>query len=81
MKTTVEITDSLLDEARQVASNEETTLRELMEEGLRRALADRKQQRAFHLRRASFKGKGLQPGIASGSWEGIRDLLYDGRGA
>ncbi len=81
MKTTVEIPDALLEEAKQVASNEETTLRKLMEEGLRRALADRKRHRKFHLRRASFKGKGLQPGIAAGSWERIRDLLYEGRGA
>jgi len=81
MKTTVEITDSLLEEAKQVASNEKTTLRKLMEEGLRRTLADRKRRRKFQLRRASFKGKGLQPGIAAGSWERIRDLMYEGRGA
>lgn len=81
MKTTVEIADALLEEAKQVASNEETTLRKLVEEGLRRALADRKRPSKFHLRRASFKGKGLQPGIAAGSWERIRDLLYEGRGA
>ena len=81
MKTTVEITDTLLEEAKRVASNEATTLRELMEEGLRRALADRKQRRKFRLRRASFKGKGLQPGIATGSWDRIRELAYEGRGA
>jgi hypothetical protein len=81
MKTTVEIADSLLEEAKQVASDEETTLRELMEEGLRRAIADRKRRRTFRLRRGSFKGKGLQPGIASGSWEHIRELVYEGRGA
>jgi hypothetical protein len=81
MKTTVEIADSLLEEAKRVASNEETTLRELMEEGLRRALADRKQRRKFNLRRASFKGKGLQAGITTGSWERIRDFVYEGRGA
>jgi len=81
MKTTVEIPDALLEEAKQVASNEGTTLRKLMEEGLRRALADRKQRRKFHLRRASFKGKGMQPGVAAGSWDRIRDLVYEGRGA
>jgi len=56
------------------------TLRKLMK-GLRWALANRKRHRKFRLRRASFKGKGLQPGIAAGSWERIRDLLYEGRGA
>ncbi|HEV2720496.1 MAG TPA: type II toxin-antitoxin system VapB family antitoxin [Thermoanaerobaculia bacterium] len=81
MKTTLEMPDSLLDEAKRVAANEETTLRALMEEGLRRVLAERKQRRKFHLRRATFKGKGLQPGIAEGDWERIRDLAYEGRGA
>jgi len=81
VKTTIELPDSLLETAREVAAHEGTTLRELMEEGLRRALADRRRQRKFRLRRASFKGKGLQPGVAGGSWERIRDLLYEGRGA
>ncbi len=81
MKTTIEIADALLDEAKRVAANEDTTLRTLMEEGLRRALAERKQRRKFRLRRASFKGRGLQPGVAGGSWERIRDLVYEGRGA
>jgi len=50
-------------------------------QGLRRALADRKRHRKFRLRRASFKGKGLQPGISAESWDRIRDLVYEGRGA
>jgi hypothetical protein len=78
MKTTVEIADALLEEAKQVASKEDTTLRKLLEEGLRRTLADRKRRRKFRLRRASFKGKGLQSG---GRWERLRDLIYEGRGA
>ena len=78
MKTTVEIADSLLDEAKVVASNEETTLRKLIEDGLRRELAERKRRRKFRLRRASFKGKGMQPGVES--WDRIRDLAYEGRG-
>jgi len=78
MKTTVEIADSLLEEAKVIASHEDTTLRKLIEDGLRRELAERKQRRKFHLRRASFKGKGMQPGVAS--WDRIRDLAYEGRG-
>lgn len=62
MKTTVEITDALLDEAIRVALGESTTLRELIEEGLRRLLDDRRKEKPFQLRRASFRGKGLQPG-------------------
>ena len=81
MKTTVEIPDSLLEEARRVAQRENTTLKALLEQGLRRTLAERKARGRFHLRDASFKGRGLQPGMEGASWEKIRDLIYEGRGA
>jgi Bacterial antitoxin of type II TA system, VapB len=81
MKTTVEIPDSLLDEVRRVASREGRTVRALVEEGLRRVLAERKRTRVFRLRKATFKGKGLQPHVADASWEQIRDTAYKGRGA
>lgn len=81
MKTTVEITDSLLDEARKLASREGTTVRALVEEGLRRIIAERKRVKVYRLRRATFKGDGLQPHVADASWERIRDIVYEGRGA
>jgi hypothetical protein len=80
MKTTVEIADSLLEEARKVAARQGTTVRALIEEGLRRVLAERKRRGAFRLRKATFKGEGLQPQVAGASWERIRDLAYEGRG-
>ena len=80
MKTTVEIPQTLLDEARQLASQEGTTLRALVEEGLRRIIAERRRTGAFRLRKATFKGTGLQAGMAAVSWERIRDLAYEGRG-
>ena len=52
-----------------------------MEEGLRRVLTERKRARVFLLRKATFKGKGLQPHVAGASWEQIRDTAYKGRGA
>lgn len=81
MKTTIQIADSLLQEARKVAERENTTLKALVEQGLRRALADRKTQTGFRLRKASFKGKGLQPEFAGSSWEEIRNASYEGHGA
>jgi hypothetical protein len=81
MKTTIEIPDPLLDEARKVASRDGVTLRTLVEEGLRRALAERRKRPEFRLRKASFKGKGLHPDVRDGSWERIRDLAYEGRGS
>ena len=80
MKTTVEISDSLLEEAKKLAAKEGTTVRAFVEQGLRRVLSERKRRGAFRLRKASFKGNGLQPGVASGSWDRIRDAIYEGRG-
>ncbi|HUP38139.1 MAG TPA: DUF2191 domain-containing protein [Candidatus Limnocylindria bacterium] len=81
MKTTVEIPDSVLEEARRVAIREKTTVRALIVDGLRRVLAERKRKGKFQLRKASFKGSGLHPDLAGASWEKIRDTIYEGRGA
>jgi hypothetical protein len=81
MKTTIQIPDSLLKEVRKLANEENTTLKSLMEEGLRRIISERKRRGKFKLRKATFKGTGLQPGLDGASWDRIRDLSYEGRGA
>jgi hypothetical protein len=80
VKTTIEIPDALLQEARELAAQQRSTVRELVVEGLRRVVQGRKRRAGFKLRRASFRGQGLQP-HADGSWERLRDLSYEGRGA
>jgi hypothetical protein len=80
MKTTVEIADVLLVEAKQQASRDRTTLRALIEEGLREILRKRKRASQFSLRDASFRGHGLRPEIREGDWETLRALAYEGRG-
>jgi CRISPR/Cas system-associated protein Csm6 len=80
MKTTIQIPDSLFKEARKLAQQEQTTLKTLVEEGLRRIIAERRRRGRFRLRKVTFKGKGLQPHLAGASWEQIRDLSYEGRG-
>ena len=80
MKTTVNISDPLLEEARKVAAQERTTVTALIEEGLRKTLTDRKRKGRFRLRKASFKGKGLAVDLADASWERIRGIVYEGRG-
>jgi hypothetical protein len=80
MKTTVHIPDTLLEEARKIANQEQTTIKALIEEGLRLAIESRKQKGKFRLRKATFKGNGLQPDVAGASWEKIRDLSYGERG-
>jgi hypothetical protein len=80
MKTTVEIPDTLLDEARKIAARQQTTLRVLIIEGLRRMVAERKRAGAFRLRKATFGGDGLQADVAAAPWERIREMAYEGRG-
>jgi hypothetical protein len=80
MKTTIEIPDELLSRAKQAAAREKTTVRRLIEEGLRRVLTERARRGAFRLRKASFRGGGLQPDVEGGDWSRIRERIYQGRG-
>lgn len=80
MKTTIQIPDSLFKEARKVAMQEQTTMKALIEAGLRRIISEYKQRGRFKLRRATFKGKGLQPDFEGASWNKLRDVSYEGRG-
>ena len=81
MKTTVEISDALLNEARQVATQEHTTLRALFEEGLRVAIEQRKCAKPRALRDLRYGSGGMSPEFAGAPWEKIRDAIYEGRGA
>ncbi|HEY1260155.1 MAG TPA: hypothetical protein VGF34_12990 [Stellaceae bacterium] len=81
MKTTVEISDALLREARRIAAREGVTLRTLVERGLHRVVSEIADNAPFRLRRASFKGRGLRTELRDGSWDTIRDMAYKGRGA
>ena len=80
MKTTIEISDPLLKDAKRLAAREGVTLRALVERGLRHELEQRKQPTVFCLRNATFKGKGIQPGARGLSWDQLRELAYTGRG-
>ena len=80
MKTTIEIADSLLAAARKIVSREGTTLRALVEAGLRDQLKGRRKPQSFRLRLVTFRGEGLHPQAGEGGWEKIRDLIYEGRG-
>ncbi len=81
MKTTVEISDPLLREVRKLATRQGVTLRTLIERGLHRVIADTRPSASFKLRRASFKGKGLQTEFRDASWERLRDAAYEDHGA
>ena len=81
MKTTIDIADSLLTEAKLLAAQQETTVRALVEEGLRHVLEKRSRSEGFALRPVTFRGNGVRPQVREGSWERIRDLIYESRGA
>ncbi|MEN6320243.1 MAG: type II toxin-antitoxin system VapB family antitoxin [Syntrophaceae bacterium] len=80
MKTTIQIPDSLFEEARKLAHQEHMTMKALVEEGLRRIISERQRRCDFRLRKATFKGKGLQPHLTGVSWDQIREQIYEGRG-
>jgi len=80
MKTTVEISDALLEEAKKVAARDGGTVRQLIEQGLRQVIAQRKEERHFRLRKATFKGDGLTTEAKGAGWDRLRELAYEGRG-
>ena len=82
MKTTIEIRDSLLRDAKEAARREGTTLRALVEEGLGHVVKGRAGRRKkYKFRMTTFKGNGLAPGLREEDWARIRELSYEGRGS
>lgn len=78
MKTTVDISDALFESARRLAVQRGTTMRSLIEEGLRSVLqTHRALPRRFALRDASVGGNGAADGVDLGDWTQIRALIYD----
>jgi hypothetical protein len=80
MKTTLDIPEPLLRDARKLAAREGTTLKALVEQGLRQIVEDRKRSRNFRLRKVTFKGRGLRPELRDATWDQLRALAYEGHG-
>lgn len=82
MKTTLEISNHLFEEAKRFAAKKDKTFREVVEMALRLFLKQQKadSKKPFKLRDGSFKGNGLVEGLQEGDWETIRSLIYEGRG-
>jgi len=81
MKTTVELSDPLLERAKRLAAERGSTLRELIETGLRRVLEEESSAKPFVLRDLRVTGSGLQAEFRAAGWEQIRDAAYDGHGS
>jgi hypothetical protein len=82
MKTTIELTDDLLERGKAVARRENSTQRALIEEGLRLALRERarRRKRSVPFTVQPFNGDGLSPEFADAGWERVRDEIYRDRG-
>jgi Arc/MetJ family transcription regulator len=75
MRTTIELSDSLLARARRIMAKRKVTLRALVEEGLRRVVEEDQAAPGFELRDASFKGP---TGFANGAGpEDIQRVLRE----
>jgi hypothetical protein len=77
MKTTVEIADDLARQARELAKRRDTTLRAILEEGIRKVLAADRAGEAYELPDRSVRGHGLQAEFRDRTWAEIREAAYD----
>jgi hypothetical protein len=78
VKTTIDIADGLLGEAKERARRERTTLRALVERGLSSVLNEPQASGRAPFRGVTGRLEAL-PGVDPYSdWEAIRDAIYDG---
>ena len=80
VKTTVEIADDLARKAKAHAAANDTTLRTLIERGLRMAMQADGHRERFVLRDASVGGHGLQRDYRDVDWARLRAAAYEDRG-
>ena len=73
-KITIEIADALLEAARRQARKRGTTVRALVEDGLRTVLATEPGRGGFTLRDASVDGRGPRADVREGGWTRIIEL-------
>lgn len=79
MKTTLELSDHLLERAKRLALKRKTTLRSVTEEGLRRVLEAEEATPKVPLKAVTFKGRGFSSEYQDASWKEIRNAAYGER--
>lgn len=75
MKTTIELPDGLLEQAKHLARQEGASLRQLFAEGLHRVLHARRNVARGQLNIPSYGGSGLTPEFEGADWNKIRDTI------
>ncbi len=81
MKTTIDIADNLLHQIKELSRREQTTIRDLVEEGLDLVLNRYGTLTSYRAEPVIFTGDGISPEFQNASWEIIRDAAYHGRGS
>ncbi len=78
MKTSFDLSESLLHQVRQLAKQRGTTTRSLVEEALMKLLAETETETtSFTLRDVSFGSGGMAVEYVHGGWERLRDeIIY-----
>lgn len=81
MKTTLDIQDPLLEQVRLIAARDGETLRSLVEQGLRKVVAERSAKpKPFKLKNVSVGGGWLKPEVSHLSMHEIIMMSYEDRG-
>ncbi len=81
MGTTIEINDSLMRNAQQLAHQKNLTLQQIVESALQSFLKKEQDvEKVFQLQKHSFRGNGVQPDIREGDWSKIRERIYERQG-
>jgi hypothetical protein len=75
VKTTIDLNDALFQETKRAAAKRGTTMRAMIEQGLRWVL-DQEAPKPFVWKPVPFKGEGLQPGQREGDWAQVQELMY-----
>jgi hypothetical protein len=79
MKTTVDLDDALFARAKRHAKESGRTLRELLQDGLRRVLDDGVKGRRYRLPDRSVGDPRSKNPLETLSWQDLRDEIYGGR--
>ncbi len=81
MKTTMDLSDGIMRQAKAVARREKMPLRDLVQEGLLLALKTHALPRSHKVKPVIFSGRGLNPEFQGRSWAEVRDEIYRERGS
>ena len=77
VKTTLDISDQVLREIKELSARQGLPMRETVERALRQFLAGAPSKQPFRLKTITTAGEGL---VKPRSWEEIRGLIYEGQG-